>query len=134
MEKPLAAGIILINSAKQILLILRDDIPSIPFPNHWDIPGGHLMAGESPEACVRREMLEEMELELGAIQLFKEYERDDLHEFIYWKEIDLKPTSIRLHEGQKAEYFTREQIEMMRLAFRYNEVIEEFYRLVVRHS
>jgi 8-oxo-dGTP diphosphatase len=132
MEKHLAAGIILINRAKQVLLILRDDIPSIPFPNHWDIPSGHVLVGESPEACVRREMIEEMELELGEIQLFKEYNRQDLHEFIYWKEIDLKPSNIKLHEGQKAEYFTLEKINAMRLAFRYNEVIKEFYHLAVR--
>jgi 8-oxo-dGTP diphosphatase len=134
MEKPVAAGIILINSANQILLILRDDIPSIPFPNHWDIPGGHLVAGESPEACVRREMIEEMDLELGEIRLFKEYDREDLHEFIYWKQMDLDPLRITLHEGQKVEYFTLEKINTMRLAFRYNGVIEEFYRLIVRQS
>jgi 8-oxo-dGTP diphosphatase len=133
MEKRLAAGIILINRAKQILLILRDDLPSIPFPNHWDIPGGHVLVGELPEACVRREMLEEMELELGEIRLFKEYDRDDLHEFIYWKQIDLELSKIKLHEGQKAEYFTLEKINAVRLAFRYNEVLEEFYHLVVRH-
>jgi 8-oxo-dGTP diphosphatase len=134
MGKPLAAGIILINSKKQILLLLRDDIPSIPFPDHWDIPGGHMLVGESPEACVRREMLEEMELELGAIQLFKEYDRDDLHEFIFWKQMDLEPSSINLHEGQKVRYFSGEEISAMRLAFRYNEVIKEFYGLVVKPS
>jgi 8-oxo-dGTP diphosphatase len=133
-EKPLSAGIILINSKKQILLLLRDDIPSIPFPNHWDIPGGHVLVGESPEACVRREMIEEMELELGEIQLFKEYDRDDLHEFIYWKQIDLEPSKIKLLEGQKVEYFTEEKISAMRLAFRYNDVLKEFFRLVVRPS
>jgi 8-oxo-dGTP diphosphatase len=132
MEKPLAAGIILINSARQILLILRDDIPSIPFPNHWDLPGGHVQEGESPEACVRREMLEEMDLELGEIRLFKEYDREDLHESIYWKKVDLIPSNIRLHEGQKAEYFTLEKISTMKLAFHYNEVIEEFYRLLLK--
>ena len=132
MEKPLSAGIILINSRKQILLILRDDISSIPFPSHWDIPGGHLMVGESPEACVRREMIEEMELELGEIQLFEEYDREDLHEFMYWKQIDLTPSSIKLHEGQKVQYFTLEEINTMRLAFRYNEVMNEFYHIVIR--
>jgi 8-oxo-dGTP diphosphatase len=131
MEKPLAAGIILINSKKQILLILRDNIPSIPFPNHWDIPGGHVLEGESPEVCVRREMIEEMNLELGEIRLFKECNWDDLHEFIYWKEIELTPSRIELHEGQKAAYFSLEEVNTMRLAYRYNEVLKEFYHLVV---
>jgi 8-oxo-dGTP diphosphatase len=131
MERRLAAGIILINKSKQVLLILRDNIPSIPFPNHWDLPGGHLMPGESPEACVRREMLEEMEFELGEIHLFKEYNWEDLHEFIFWKEIALTPSEIGLHEGQKVGYFTLEQIKTMRLAFHYNEVLGEFFHLVV---
>jgi 8-oxo-dGTP diphosphatase len=131
MDKPLAAGIILINKSKQVLLILRDDIPSIPFPNHWDLPGGHLMPGESPEACVQREMIEEMELELGKINLFKEYNRDDFHEFIFWKEVELTPSEIELHEGQKAAYFTLEEINTMRLAFHYNEVLREFFQLIV---
>jgi 8-oxo-dGTP diphosphatase len=134
MDKPLAAGIILINTAKQVLLILRDDIPSIPFPNQWDLPGGHLMPGESPEACVRREMTEEMELELGEIHLFKEYNRDDLHEFMFWKEIELTPSEIELHEGQKVGYFTLEELKTMRLAFHYNEVLGEFFNLVVNPS
>jgi 8-oxo-dGTP diphosphatase len=131
MDKDLAAGIILINKSKQVLLILRDNIPSIPFPNHWDLPGGHLMPGESPETCVRREMIEEMELELGEIHLFKEYKWEDLHEFIFWKEIELAPSEIELHEGQKAGYFTLEEIKTMRLAFHYNGVLREFFSLVV---
>jgi 8-oxo-dGTP diphosphatase len=130
MERRLAAGIILINTAKQVLLILRDDIPSIPFPNHWDLPGGHLMPGESPEACVRREMIEEMELELGEIHLFKKYDWEDLQEFMYWKEIELTPSDIQLHEGQKAAYFTFEEMSTMKLAFHYNEVLREFFHLI----
>jgi 8-oxo-dGTP diphosphatase len=131
MQKRFAAGIILINSKRQILLLLRDDIPSIPFPNHWDLPGGHLMPGESPETCVRREMIEEMELELGEIHLFKEYDRDDVHEFIFWKEIELTPSEIELHEGQKVAYFTLEEIKTTRLAFHYNEVLGDFFHLIV---
>jgi 8-oxo-dGTP diphosphatase len=132
MEKRFAAGIILINTSKQVLLILRDNVPSIPFPNHWDLPGGHMIAGESPEACVRREMIEEMELELGEIRLFREYNRDDLDEFIFWKEIELTPSEIELHEGQKVAYFTLEEIKRTKLAFHYNEVLAEFFHLIVK--
>lgn len=36
----------------------------------WDIPGGHIEAGESPEETVRRETWEETGVELGSIRLF----------------------------------------------------------------
>jgi 8-oxo-dGTP diphosphatase len=57
-------SIIFINDNHQVLLFLRDNIPTIPFPNMWDVPGGHVEPGETPEICIVREMQEEMELEL----------------------------------------------------------------------
>lgn len=48
MKKPVGAGIILLNSEDQILLILREDIPTIPYPNMWDLPGGHVEEGKLP--------------------------------------------------------------------------------------
>lgn len=44
----------------QILTILRDDIPTIPFPNTWDLPGGGREDKETPFDCVQREVFEEL--------------------------------------------------------------------------
>ncbi len=35
----------------------------------WDIPGGHIEPGETPEETMRREVMEEAAVELGAVQL-----------------------------------------------------------------
>lgn len=42
-----------------LLVMLRDDTPSIPFPGLWDFPGGGREAGETPQDCVLRETEEE---------------------------------------------------------------------------
>ncbi len=47
--------VVLVDAAGGILLQLRDDIPTIPFPGMWAIPGGMLEPGETPLACIVRE-------------------------------------------------------------------------------
>ncbi|CUH79186.1 nucleoside triphosphate pyrophosphohydrolase [Tritonibacter multivorans] len=49
----------------ELVVILRDDKPDIPFPAHWDFPGGGREDGESPAACVLRETGEEIGLHLS---------------------------------------------------------------------
>ncbi len=48
----------------QILTSLRDDFPTIPHPNMWDLPGGGREGEETPFECLKREVKEELSLEL----------------------------------------------------------------------
>lgn len=52
-----------------VLTILRDDFAHIPFPAHWDLPGGGREGAESPEACVLRELQEELGLAVAPERL-----------------------------------------------------------------
>lgn len=59
------------NGAKMILLcggsllvMRRDDIPTINWPGHWDLPGGKREGVESPADCALRETWEETGLRL----------------------------------------------------------------------
>jgi 8-oxo-dGTP diphosphatase len=127
------AGIILLNSNNQVLLLLRDDKIDIPFPNMWDIPGGKVEEAEFPEQALRREIMEEMSINnLGEINLFKIYTSENLTDYIFWRRIDLNPAEINLNEGQRIEYFDISQIRKTRLAFNYNEVLENFYSEIVK--
>ena len=49
----------------RILTILRDDKPTIPWPNLWELPGGGREGDESPFECVAREVYEELKIQLS---------------------------------------------------------------------
>jgi 8-oxo-dGTP diphosphatase len=124
----IGAGIILLNSNNEVLLLLRDDRVDIPFPNMWDIPGGKVEINEDPEFAVRREMNEELGIaNLRKINLFKIITSENLTDYIFWKKLELNPHKIDLKEGQRIEYFSLERIRNTNLAFNYNEVIVTFY-------
>ncbi|APX13436.1 NUDIX domain-containing protein [Tateyamaria omphalii] len=46
----------------KLATLLRDDIPSISWPNYWDLPGGQWEEGETPLQCALRETREELNL------------------------------------------------------------------------
>ena len=129
----IGAGIIFLNSNNEVLLLLRDNNQSIPYPNMWDIPGGKVEKNEIPEETVKREMKEEMEISyLGEIKLFNIFTSENLTDYIFWKRFDIIPEDVKLQEGQKIKYFNREQIRDMKLAFNYNEVLEKFFDQIVK--
>ena len=53
----------------QVLVSLRDDLPTIPYPNTWDLPGGGREGAETPFDCVAREVWEELGLTLTPDQI-----------------------------------------------------------------
>ena len=53
----------------RLLTCLRDDHPGLPWPGHWDLPGGGREGAESPEDCLLRELDEEFGLRLQPSRL-----------------------------------------------------------------
>ena len=72
----------------RILTILRDDKPTIPWPNLWELPGGGREGDESPFECVSREVYEEL-----SIQLLKD---DIVWSWIYPSMLDENKNSVFL--------------------------------------
>ena len=121
------SSIILFNKEGQILLFLRDNKFDLPYPNMWDVPGGHVESGESPETCIVREMKEEMDLILDEFEFFSKIEFEDRIEYTFWARADLNIDDIRLTEGQKLKWFTRNEAKQTPLAYGFNEIVEQFY-------
>ena len=120
-------SIIFINRRQKILLLLRDDIPESPFPNCWDLPGGHVEAGETPEACIVREMKEEIGLDLDECALFVVTQMPDRIEYTFWKRLELDVAAVELTEGQRLRWFSAAEVRATPLAFGFNPIIEVFF-------
>ena len=73
------AAIILENDKGEFLLALRDNKPGIPFPNHWDLIGGHVEEGETPEEALVREVKEELICQLKKSLFLKANVRNFFH-------------------------------------------------------
>lgn len=62
-----------------LVCILRDDIPGIPFPGHWDFPGGGREPGETPYETAARETCEELGLDLQRAEILWQLETYAAH-------------------------------------------------------
>jgi 8-oxo-dGTP pyrophosphatase MutT (NUDIX family) len=71
-----AVAAILVVDRDRYLMQLRDDIPGIWYPGHWGLFGGAVDAGEDEMSALRRELREELELELQAASLFARFDFD----------------------------------------------------------
>jgi len=125
------AAIILENDNGDFLLALRDNKSWIPFPNHWDLIGGHVEEGETPEEALVREYKEELGLELKEYKFYKEFLclKGDAFEnikYIYTGKINLPIDEITLYEGQYARYFTKEEIPATKFANIIKSIVMEY--------
>ena len=115
------AAIILENDEGKFLLYLRDNKPDIPFPDHWDLIGGHIEEGETPEEALIREFKEELDLDLKEYTFYKKYEclTGDAYEnikYIYFGKINLPIEKVTLLEGVRPQYFSKEEIPNVKFA------------------
>lgn len=119
-----AVAALILDENERILLQLRDDMEGIFFPNHWSCFGGAIEEGETLQACLVRELEEEIGItfEASAIEQFihiafqpqasapKDIER---HFFLVRTHSDIL-SRIRLGEGSAFRFFT--YAEVMQLA------------------
>lgn len=125
------AQVLLFDRAGRLLIYLRDDNPAIPFPNHWDLFGGHMENGETPEQALVREVKEEIGIELKSWHLFRRFDcaEGDAYpniKYIFWAIIDQSPTELTLHEGQKLRAITIAERKAVKFANILGTVIDAF--------
>ena len=121
------SSIIFVNDKREVLLLLRDNIPSIPYPNMWDLPGGHVETSETPEHCIVREMNEELNLTLDQFDLFSVDEFEDRIEYTFWKRINFDIDQVKLNEGQRIKWFSEPEARNTKLAYGFKQIVDRFF-------
>ncbi|MDB9482231.1 NUDIX domain-containing protein, partial [Dolichospermum circinale CS-537/05] len=89
--------------------------------------GGCIEEDESPDAAIHRELVEEIELDLGEVNFFKPYFWAECDEYIFWAKSDLDISQITLHEGQELAYFHRQELKELEFASHYDQILDEFF-------
>lgn len=94
----------------RFLMQLRDNIPTIVYPAHWGLFGGHIEPGETPEFAVERELLEEIGYQLPSATLFGVYEDEKVVRHVFHAPLKVELKNLVLMEGWDMELLSPEDI------------------------
>ncbi len=123
-------AIIIENKQSKILLLLRDDKPTISYPNHWTLIGGKVEEGETPETAAHREMLEEIGVDTD-VTFWKQYDRQHpfaiVEQHIYVGKIDTPRELLTLGEGQDIRFFNSHEIKNLKIGFEFDTLLHEYF-------
>jgi 8-oxo-dGTP diphosphatase len=93
--------VILFDGDGKLVIYLRDDKLTIPFPNIWDLLGGGVEENETPEQAAVRELEEEVGVPVNEVHKVSEYVVMGKWLFhIFRAKIDMSVTELTLTEGQ----------------------------------
>jgi 8-oxo-dGTP diphosphatase len=103
-------AIAILYQAGQYLMQLRDPIPTIVYPGHWGMFGGHLDEGETAETAVWRELAEEIGYVPPTLDLFVRDEGFGVIRHVFYGPLTVRLSNLKLEEGWDLGLLSLEQI------------------------
>lgn len=132
-SKPTASPVIL-NEKNEVLLLKRAIKPHF---GKWDLPGGFLENGEEPIDGLKREAMEEMNIEIEPIDILTifidkyPYDDGEFYTLNLFYRVKIKSGEIKLDsENSEFKWFKQEEIPWDELAFQNTETaLKKLYSL-----
>ncbi len=110
-NQPVHVAIAILYQENKFLMQLRDNIPTILYPGHWALFGGHIEAGETPDITVKREILEEIGYNLpSTFSEFGCYGDEKVMRHVFHAPLLVELNQLVLTEGWDMGLVTAEEI------------------------
>lgn len=127
------AGVILINDENEVLLQHRGS-NALWHPDCWSFFGGQIEKGETPKQAAKREIKEEIGLELINLRFFKKYdlkrEKGIYKAFFFTTDpinVSIKKLKSQQTEGQDLRFFNINEIKELKTTDLAKKAIKDFF-------
>lgn len=94
----------------KLLMLLRDDIPTIPAPDTWSLIGGTMEEGEEPLEAFKREAKEEMGVVPANITYIGKPDRERYRYFAHLTDEEREKVKLG-NEGQRLKFFEIDELK-----------------------